>query len=112
MNPIRLLGMFNLTLAERGVFTTIMILIHHNGGPIRDNRLFIAAWCGCGLNVLNPILDGLIQAGRLVVVEEGGRAYLAAPDLPEAAPDAEDSSTFSDLKAATPDLFGSLGCAA
>ena len=92
----RLLG---LTLAERGVLTTILTLIDQADGPIRDNRPFIACWCGEAPVVTDPIIDRLVELGRLVIVEDDGRRCLAAGEPPA---DIEEKRT---LLAQTGDLF-------
>lgn len=81
-----MVDMMGLKLAERGVFSTVLILIDKNGGPIMDSRLHIAAWCGCSIAKLNPILDRLIESGRLKIISDSDRAYIAAPEVRENPP--------------------------
>jgi len=72
-----LAGMVGLTLEERGVYNTILDLLYSTWRPLDDNRAFIANWCGCAVQKLNPILNRLIERGRLIRFEEGGRAYIS-----------------------------------
>lgn len=70
-------GMIGLSLEERGVYNTIIDLLYQTWRPLEDDRRFIANWCGCAVQKLNPIINRLIERGRLITFEEGGRAYLS-----------------------------------
>lgn len=72
-----LAGMVGLTLEERGVYNTVLDLLYSTWRPLDDNRAFIANWCGCAVQKLNPILNRLIERGRLIRFEEGGRTYIS-----------------------------------
>jgi hypothetical protein len=70
-------GMIGLSLEERGVYNTVLDLLYSTWRPIENDRRFIANWCGCAVQKLNPILDRLIDKGRLITFEEGGRTYVS-----------------------------------
>ena len=72
-----LAGMVGLTLEERGVYNTVLDLLYSTWRPLEDDRAFIAGWCGCAPQKVNPIIRRLIEKGRLITFEEGGRAYLS-----------------------------------
>jgi hypothetical protein len=70
-------GMIGLTLEERGVYNTVLDLLYSTWRPLEDDRAFLANWCGCAVQKLNPIVRRLIEKGRLITFEEGGRNYLS-----------------------------------
>lgn len=70
-------GMIGLSLEERGVYNTVLDLLYSTWRPVEDDRRFIANWCGCAVQKLNPILNRLIASGRLIAFEEGGRTYVS-----------------------------------
>jgi hypothetical protein len=70
-------GMIGLTLEERGVYNTVLDLLYSTWRPLEDDRPFLANWCGCAVQKLNPIVRRLIEKGRLVTFTEGGRTYLS-----------------------------------
>jgi hypothetical protein len=70
-------GMIGLSLEERGVYNTIIDMLYQTWRPLEDDRRYIANWCGCAVQKLNPIIDRLIAKGRLLTFEEGGRMYLS-----------------------------------
>jgi len=70
-------GMIGLSLEERGVYNTVLDLLYSTWRPLEDDRPFLANWCGCAVQKLNPIVRRLIEKGRLVTFTEGGRTYLS-----------------------------------
>lgn len=70
-------GMIGLTLEERGVYNTIIDLLYQTWRPLEDDRRYIANWCGCAVQKLNPIVNRLIEKGRLITFTEGGRTYVS-----------------------------------
>jgi hypothetical protein len=70
-------GMIGLSLEERGVYNTVLDLLYSTWRPLEDDRAFLAGWCGCAVQKLNPIVRRLIEKGRLVTFIEGGRTYLS-----------------------------------
>lgn len=70
-------GMIGLSLEERGVYNTVLDLLYSTWRPLEDDRAFIANWCGCAVQKLNPIIRRLIDRGRLITFEEGGRTFLS-----------------------------------
>lgn len=70
-------GMIGLSLEERGVYNTVLDLLYSTWRPVEDDRRFIANWCGCAVQKLNPIINRLVERGRLITFEEGGRTYLS-----------------------------------
>lgn len=70
-------GMIGLSLEERGVYNTVIDMLYQTWRPIEDDRRYIANWCGCAVQKLNPILNRLIEKGRLITFEEGGRTYVS-----------------------------------
>lgn len=74
-----LAGMAGMSLEERGVYNTIIDLLYLTWRPVEDNRAYIAGHCGCAVQKLNPLINRLISAGKLVRFEEGGQAYISNP---------------------------------
>ena len=72
-----LAGMIGMTLEERGVYNTVIDLLYSTWRPVEDNRAFIAGWCGCAVQKLNPIIDRLITRKKLIRFEEDGCFYLS-----------------------------------
>lgn len=72
-----LAGMVGMSLEERGVYNTVIDLLYSTWRPVEDSRQFIAGWCGCAVQKLNPILDRLIARGKLIRFEEGGAFYIS-----------------------------------
>lgn len=70
-------GMIGLSLEERGVYNTILDLLYTTWRPLEDDRRFIANWCGCAVQKINPIIERLIERGRLITFDEAGRTYLS-----------------------------------
>lgn len=70
-------GMIGLSLEERGVYNTVLDLLYSTWRPLEDDRAFLANWCGCAVQKLNPIIRRLVDKGRLVSFEENGRVYLS-----------------------------------
>lgn len=70
-------GMIGLTLEERGVYNTVLDLLYSTWRPLEDDRAFIANWCGCAVQKLNPIIRRLVEKGRLITFTESGRTYLS-----------------------------------
>jgi len=70
-------GMVGLSLEERGAYNTILDLLYQTWRPLEDDRRYIANWCGCAVQKLNPIIDRLVAKGRLLAFEENGRSYLS-----------------------------------
>ncbi len=70
-------GMIGLSLEERGVYNTVLDLLYSTWRPLEDNRAFIAGWCGCAVQKLNPIIRRLIETGRLITFTEDGRTYVS-----------------------------------
>lgn len=70
-------GMIGLSLEERGVYNTVLDLLYSTWRPLEDDRAFLANWCGCAVQKLNPIIRRLVDKGRLVSFEENGRTFLS-----------------------------------
>jgi hypothetical protein len=70
-------GMIGLSLEERGVYNTVLDLLYSTWLPLEDDRAFIANWCGCAVQKINPIIRRLIERGRLITFTENGRTYLS-----------------------------------
>jgi hypothetical protein len=72
-----LAGMVSMTLEERGVYNTVIDLLYLTWRPLEDERLYIARHCGCAVQKLNPILNRLIDRGKLIRFEVDGVAYIS-----------------------------------
>jgi uncharacterized protein YdaU (DUF1376 family) len=70
-------GMIGLSLEERGVYNTVLDMLYQTWRPLEDDRRYIANWCGCAVQKLNPIIARLLERGRLITFEEGGRTYIS-----------------------------------
>lgn len=76
--PLKALsGMIGLSLEERGVYNTVIDLLYSTWRPLADDRPFIANWCGCAVQKLNPIIERLVARGRLIRFEQNGAWYLS-----------------------------------
>lgn len=76
---LALQGMSSMSLEERGVYNTVIDLLYLTWRPLEDDRGYIAGHCRCAVQKLNPILNRLIAAGKLVTFVEDGRAYISNP---------------------------------
>lgn len=76
---LALQGMSSMSLEERGVYNTVIDLLYLTWRPLEDDRGYIAGHCRCAVQKLNPILNRLIAAGKLVTFVEGGRSYISNP---------------------------------
>ncbi|MFN3582913.1 DUF1376 domain-containing protein [Phenylobacterium sp.] len=72
-------GMIGMSLEERAVYNVVLDLLYATWRPVEDNRQFIARWCECAVQKVNPIIDRLIAKGKLQRFEEGGFWYLTNP---------------------------------
>ena len=70
-------GMIGLSLEERGVYNVVIDLLYSTWRPITDDRQFVAGWCGCAVQKLNPIINRLIEKQKLIRFEEDGIWYLS-----------------------------------
>ncbi len=62
-----LIGMMELSLAERGAYTTVLDLIYINDGALPDNAEMIAGYLRVSLKAWNKIRNRLILGGKLYV---------------------------------------------
>ena len=77
-DPMKALnGMTGLSLEERGVYNVVIDLLYCSWKPIDDNRQFIAGWCGCAVQKLNPIIERLVAKLKLVRFEIDGEWFLS-----------------------------------
>lgn len=76
---LALQGMSSMNLEERGVYNTVIDLLYLTWRPLEDDRGYIAGHCRCAVQKLNPILNRLITAGKLVTFVEDGRSYISNP---------------------------------
>lgn len=76
---LALQGMSSMNLEERGVYNTVIDLLYLTWRPLEDDRGYIAGHCRCAVQKLNPILNRLIAAGKLVTFIEDGRTYISNP---------------------------------
>jgi hypothetical protein len=62
-------GYMGLTPAERGIYTTCLDLIYSRGTPLAwdgsDGERWLAGWCGCSTRLLRPVIQKLIEKGKL-----------------------------------------------
>jgi hypothetical protein len=72
-------GMASMSLEERGVYNTVIDLLYLTWRPLENDRGYIAGHCRCAVQKLNPILNRLIAAGKLICFEEGGQEYISNP---------------------------------
>ncbi|MDP3869164.1 DUF1376 domain-containing protein [Phenylobacterium sp.] len=70
-------GMTGMTLEEIGVYNVVLDLLYSTWRPLEDNRQFIARWCGCAVQKVNPILERLIARGKLQRFEDGGFWFIS-----------------------------------
>lgn len=76
---LALQGMSSMSLEERGVYNTVIDLLYLTWRPLEDDRGYIAGHCRCAVQKINPILNRLIAAGKLVTFVEDGRQYISNP---------------------------------
>jgi hypothetical protein len=62
-------GYMGLTPAERGVYTTCLDLIYSRGVPLAwggaGAERWLTGWCGCSARFLRPVIQKLIDKGKL-----------------------------------------------
>lgn len=76
---LALAGMATMSLEERGVYNTVIDLLYLTWRPLEDNPAYIAGHCMCAVQKLNPILNRLIDKGKLIRFEESGQTYISNP---------------------------------
>ncbi|MBO3760371.1 YdaU family protein [Ciceribacter sp. L1K22] len=64
-------GYRKLTLEERGAYTTILDLIYDEGGPIDDNRRWLAGELNCSLRKVDALLSALLTARKIYITPAG-----------------------------------------
>jgi uncharacterized protein YdaU (DUF1376 family) len=73
--------MMGLTLEERGVYNTLLDLMYSTWKPVRDNdrddRAFVVGWMGCAAQKVNPIVERLVDKGRVIRIKIEGKIYLS-----------------------------------
>ena len=60
-------GMMELTLEERGAYTTVLDLIYTHDGAVDDNPQFIASWLRVDVRVWKRLRATLLGAGKLYI---------------------------------------------
>ena len=59
-----------LTAAERGVYITLLALMYKVEGPIGNDHARLARQCGVPAGSFKRILDALIDAGKIIKVDD------------------------------------------
>jgi uncharacterized protein YdaU (DUF1376 family) len=72
-----------LTPEERGIYDTVMLLIHRRGGAVPDDDGFVAGWCNCEPRVWRRVRARLIALEKLYAADDGLRSPLADPEVAE-----------------------------
>jgi uncharacterized protein YdaU (DUF1376 family) len=64
-------GYMNLTLEQRGAYTTILDLLYDRGEPIQDNERLMAGYLNVSLRKYRAIRDQLVGMGKIFINEDG-----------------------------------------
>lgn len=64
-------GYRKLTLEERGAYTTILDLIYDEGGPIDNNRRWLAGELNCSLRKVDSLLSALLSVRKIYITPAG-----------------------------------------
>ena len=66
-------GYMGLTPSERGIYTTCLDLIYSRGAPLAwdgaEGERWLAGWCGCSTRLLRPVIQKLIEKGKLRLLD-------------------------------------------
>lgn len=66
-----LAGTRGLTAAETGIYITLIAMMYERCSPLSDDRTRLARLCGCPAGAFTRCLDALIEAGKIIVTEDG-----------------------------------------
>lgn len=64
-------GYMNLSLEERGAYTTILDLLYRDGEPLADNEHFLAGWMQVSVRKYRLLRDRLLELGKLHHTKDG-----------------------------------------
>lgn len=60
---------------EKGVYTTLVLLMKDKQAPLINNASYLAGWCGCSVRTFKKALDVLISTGHIMRLENGNLWY-------------------------------------
>lgn len=60
-----LTGCMNLTLEERGAYSTLLDLMYDAGGPINFNERMLAGFFQCSIRLARKLVLGLVEKGKI-----------------------------------------------
>ena len=66
-----LTGYMELSLEERGAYTTILDMLYDRGDPLVDNERLIAGYLGVSLRRYRVIRESLIEHGKIYITDDG-----------------------------------------
>lgn len=66
-----LTGYANLTLEERGAYTTLLDLMYEASGPISSERRMLAGWMQCSVRKVDALLSVLMTKGKIYITRDG-----------------------------------------
>jgi uncharacterized protein YdaU (DUF1376 family) len=66
-----LTGYLNLTLEERGAYTTILDLLYDRGEPLRHNERLLAGYFGVSVRKARAMIAALVEKGKISVLGDG-----------------------------------------
>jgi uncharacterized protein YdaU (DUF1376 family) len=79
-----LVGMIGLTLAERGIYNTILDLLYSRDGEVPDNDTFMLRHLGCHSRTWKAIKSSLISKGKIWVADGRWHAKRVEKTIAEA----------------------------
>ncbi|UNE54926.1 DUF1376 domain-containing protein [Bartonella machadoae] len=56
---------------EKGVYTTLVLLMTEKQAPLVNNASYLAGWCGCSVRTFKKALDVLISTDHIACLENG-----------------------------------------
>ncbi|MCL6229267.1 DUF1376 domain-containing protein [Bartonella bilalgolemii] len=61
--------LMGLQATEKGIYTTLMLLMTEKQAPLLNNAAYLAGWCGCSVRKFQKALDVLISTGHITRLE-------------------------------------------
>ncbi|MCZ2159286.1 YdaU family protein [Bartonella sp. 220] len=60
---------------EKGIYTTLVLLMKDKKEPLINNVSYLSGWCGCSVRTFQKALEALIRTGHITQLENGSLWY-------------------------------------
>ncbi|MGF7158118.1 helix-turn-helix domain-containing protein [Bartonella heixiaziensis] len=67
--------LIGLQATEKGVYTTLVLLMKDKKAPLINNVSYLSGWCGCSVRTFQKALKALISTGHITQLENGSLWY-------------------------------------